>query len=501
MGVALRGILWLVLMVALSGSTFAPSARVDPRVLADTAEGATARFIVVLKAQPNVRALAAAEPNRAARGRIVYDALRRAVQATQPALRAQLDALGARYRAFTVVNAFVVEGDRAVVDALAARADVLAIEADRAFRVNLPRAENAPTAPNGIEWNISKINAPAVWALGYTGQGIVYANADTGVQWTHPALQARYRGWNGAANHNFNWWDAIHFDLNGNGTNPCGYSVAAPCDDHGHGTHTTGTGIGDDGAGNQIGVAPGARWIACRNMEEGWGSPSTYLECFDFFLAPWDLNRQNADPDKRPDVVGNSYACTPAEGCTANTLLAAMDNLRAAGVFMAVAAGNSGPSCATINEPPAIYDSAITVGATDSSDAIASFSSRGPVTVDGSNRRKPDVVAPGVGVRSSRPTNSYAYSSGTSMATPHVAGAVALLWSAFPGLRRNVDLSESVLAVTATRLPITQLCGDDGAGQYPNNVQGYGRIDVRAAYDYYARIALPYVYYFPLIVR
>jgi len=496
---------WLVLcalLLTLSGSTFAPPARVDPRVLEDTAEDATARFIVVLKAQPNTRALVAAEANRAARGHIVFDALRRAAQATQPALRAQLDALGARYRAFTVVNAFVVEGNRAVVDALAARSDVLAIEADRAFRVDLPRAENAPAAPNGIEWNVSQINAPAVWALGYTGQNIVYANADTGVQWTHPALQSHYRGWNGAANHNYHWWDAIHSDLSGNGTNPCGYSVAAPCDDHGHGTHALGIGIGDDGAGNQIGVAPGARWIACRNMEEGWGSPSTYLECFDFFLAPWDLNQQNPDVNRRPDVVGNSYACTPAEGCTANTLLAAMDNLRAAGIFMAVAAGNSGPSCATINEPPAIYDSAITVGATETSDAIASFSSRGPVTVDGSNRRKPDVVAPGVVVRSSVPTDAYGYRSGTSMATPHVAGAVALLWSAFPSLRRNVDLTESVLAITATRLPITQLCGDDSAGQYPNNVQGHGRIDVYAAYDYYARVGPPpYVYYFPFVAK
>lgn len=496
-----RGLFILLVLFALSGSTFTPPARVDPRVLADTADGATARFIVVLRAQTNTRALVAAESNRAARGRIVFDALRRAANATQPAVRAQLDALGARYRAFTVVNALAVEGNRAVVDALAARADVLAIESDRAFRVELERAESAPRAPTAIEWNISKINAPAVWALGYTGQGIVYANADTGVQWNHPALVSKYRGWNGAANHNYNWWDAIHSDLSGNGTNPCGYNSPAPCDDHGHGTHTMGIGIGDDGAGNQIGVAPGARWIACRNMEEGRGSPSTYLECFDFFLAPWDLNQQNPDPDKRPDVVGNSYGCPPNEGCSANSLLVAMDNLRAAGIFMAVAAGNSGPSCERVNEPPAIYDSAISIGATDASDAIASFSSRGPVTIDGSNRRKPDLVAPGVGILSSRPTNSYGFSSGTSMAAPHAAGAAALLWSAFPSLRRNVDLTESVLAITATRLPITQLCGDD-AGQYPNNVQGYGRIDVRAAYDYYARVGPPpYVYYFPLVAR
>jgi subtilisin family serine protease len=426
--------------------------------------------------------------------------LRRAANAAQPAVRAQLDARGVKYRAFYIVNALAVEGDRAVVDALAARADVLAIELDRAFRVNLERGERAASAPSGIEWNVSKINAPAVWALGYTGQNIVYANADTGVQWGHPALQPHYLGWNGAsADHNFAWWDAIHSDLSGNGTNPCGFSVAAPCDDHGHGTHTTGIGIGDDGAGNQIGVAPGAQWIACRNMEQGWGSPSTYIECFEFFLAPWDLNKQNADPNKRPHVVGNSYGCPPSEGCSANSLLTAMDNLRAAGVFMAVSAGNDGYyGCATVDEPPALYDSAISVGATDFGDNIASFSSRGPVTVDGSNRRKPDLVAPGVSVRSSYPSNSYRYDSGTSMAAPHVAGAVALLWSAFPTLARNVDLTESVLATSAVRLVTTQVCGSDAANQYPNNVYGFGRIDVLAAYNYFAR---PYLLFFPFVTN
>ncbi len=490
-------------LFATVGSTFAPTARIDPRVLADSANGATARFLVVLRSRTDTRALAAAERDHAVRGHVVFDALRRAANATQPAVRAQLDALGAKYRAFTIVNAFAVEGNRAVVDALAARADVLAIESDRAFRVNLESAQSV-AAPNAVEWNVSKINAPSVWSLGYIGQNIVYGNADTGVQWDHPALQPHYRGWDGmSADHNFSWWDAIHSDLSGNGTNPCGYSIAAPCDDYGHGTHTLGTGIGDDGAGNQIGVAPGAQWIACRNMEQGWGSPSTYIECFDFFLAPWDLNQQNADPNRRPHAVGNSYGCPPSEGCSANSLLVAMDNLRAAGVFMAVSAGNTGYyGCATINDPPAIYDSAITIGATDSADNIAGFSSRGPVTVDGSNRRKPDLVAPGVSVRSSIPTNGYGNSSGTSMASPHVAGAVALLWSAFPALVRNVDLTESVLANTAAPLVSAQTCGGDVAYQSPNNVYGFGRVDVFAAYNYFTRIGPPpYFFFFPSISK
>jgi len=477
-----------LLFLAPANARAAWRAPIDARVLADTANGSTASFLVVLKAQANARGLAAQAMDARVRGRRVYDGLRAAANAAQPAVRAHLDTLGVNFRAYWIVNALVVEGDRAVVDALAARTDVLAIESNRAFQVALETPRNdALRAPSAVEWGINKINAPLVWARGYTGQGMIYANADTGVQWDHPALQPHYLGWDGAsANHNYAWWDAVHADISGNGTNPCGFSSPTPCDDHGHGTHTTGTGIGDDGAGNQIGVAPGAKWIACRNMENGWGQPSTYIECLQFFLAPTDLDGVNADPDKRPDVVGNSYGClyTAPENCSVNSLLTAMDNLRAAGVFMSVSAGNNGAVCSTIREPPAIYDSAITIGATNSNDTIASFSSLGPVTIDASNRRKPDLVAPGVNVRSSFPGNLYVSMGGTSMASPHVAGAVALLWSAFPALRRNVDVTERILQASAVRLTSTQGCGGDSTMVVPNNEFGYGRIDVDAAFEY-----------------
>jgi subtilisin family serine protease len=340
-----------------------------------------------------------------------------------------------------------------------------------------------PTAPAGVEWNVTWVHAPGVWSLGYSGQGIVYANADTGVQWDHPALQSHYRGWtSAAADHNYNWWDAIHETLT-SGTNPCGLSVTAPCDDHGHGTHTTGTGIGDDGAGNQVGVAPGAQWIACRNMERGYGRPSTYIECLEFFLAPWDLNRANPDPSRHADVVSNSYTCPTSEGCTAHSLQTAVENLRAAGIFMSVSAGNSGSTCSTISSPPGLEDAVITVGATDyQSNVIAGLSSRGPVTVDGSPLRKPDVVAPGISVRSSTLGGGYGLSSGTSMAAPHVAGVVALLWSALPALRGDVDATESLLEESALHLTSSQGCGGDAANAVPNNVYGYGLIDALAAY-------------------
>lgn len=471
--------------------------KIDPRVLEDTAYGKNGHFLVLLSQQAHPRDAARMTSDRASRGFVVFDALRSASASSQPAIRAQLEALGAKYRPYWIVNAFAVEGNRAAVEALAARPDVRAIESDRAFQVPLEKPDTSTVAPqaiNSVGWNLSWINVPSVWALGDTGQNAVYANADTGVQWTHPALQPHYRGWNGTtADHNYNWWDAIHADIDGNG-NPCGFSLAAPCDDQGHGTHTMGTGIGDDGAGNQIGVAPGARWIGCRNMDAGVGRPSTYIECMQFFLAPTDLSGNNPDPNKRPDAVGNSYGCPSSELCSANSLLTAMDNLRAAGVFMSVSAGNSGSACSTVSDPPGLYDSAITVGATGyQTNAIASYSSRGPVTADGSNRKKPDIVAPGSSVRSSYPTNSYSSLNGTSMASPHVAGVVALLWSAFPNLRGNVDHTEYILEQTAVRLTTTQGCGGDTSSQVPNNVYGYGRVDALAAYNYAANelIATP----------
>lgn len=471
-----------------SSAAASTRANVDARVIVDTANGDTAHFLVVLKSQASARALAAQTSDPRARGHLVFEGLRQVASASQSPVRAQLDTLGVKYRAYWIVNVLAVEGDRALVDALAARADVLAIEPDRAFQVQLETPlVGVSRAPDTVEWGVSKINAPAVWTRGYTGQGMIYANADTGVQWDHPALKSHYLGWNGTSvDHNYAWWDAVHADISGNLTNPCGFSIPAPCDDYGHGTHTTGTGIGDDGAGNQIGVAPGAKWIACRNMENGWGQPSTYIECLQFFFAPTDLTGANPDPDKRPDAVGNSYGCvySAPENCQVNSLLTATDNLRAVGVFMSVSAGNDGASCSRIAEPPAIYDSAITVGATNSNDTIAGFSSLGPVTIDGSNRRKPDLVAPGVGVRSSYPGNSYVSMQGTSMASPHVAGAVVLLWSAFPALRRDVDATEMILQQSAVPLLTTKGCGGDTSTTIPNNTFGYGRLDVGAAYTY-----------------
>jgi serine protease AprX len=287
------------------------SSKIDPGVIAATANGGRVSFLLVLREQADLSA-AAQLATKSEKGEFVFNTLRATAGRTQPAVRVALDRLGIAYQAYYIVNSFAVEGgSRELIGQLASRTDVARIESDSGVRMPLPVPQLAPDllplAPSTVEWGVDKINAPEVWAMGFRGRGVVYGVADTGVQWNHPALKNHYRGWNGTGvNHNFNWWDAVHRDVSGNGTNPCGYNLRVPCDDYGHGTHTLGTGVGGDGGKNRIGVAPGAKWIACRNMEQGVGRPSQYIECFQFFLAPWNLMMKNANPLRAADVISNS---------------------------------------------------------------------------------------------------------------------------------------------------------------------------------------------------
>src|SRR5207237_2705874 len=256
---------------------------------------------------------------------------------------------------------------------------------------------------------------------------VVIAGGDTGMRWTNNAPKPDDRGWDGTtANNNQHWHDSIHDSVG----NPCGNDSPEPCDDFFHGSHTIGTAIGDDGGTNQIGMAPGAKWIGCRNMDQGDGTPARYIECMEFFLAPYPLGctPNEGDPTKAPDITTNSWGCPPSEGCSVDSLQAAVEAQAAAGIQMVVAAGNAGPNCSTVQDPPSFYEASYTVGALNTgTDTIASFSSRGRVTIDGSNRIKRDITAPGTNTRSSYNTsdNAYASLSGTSIATPHIAGAMA----------------------------------------------------------------------------
>jgi serine protease AprX len=446
--------------------------------------------LVVLRERADLMA-APAGTDRLAQGERVYGALWQVAGEAQGALRAELDRLGVDYRSFYIVNAIQLTADEALLRALAARPDVAHIVPNTPVP-GIPPGEVAlpAAAPQGIEPNLQRINADDVWALGYTGEGVVVAGQDTGYDWEHPALMAQYRGWDGAtATHDYHWHDAIHENLGGSAGNSCGFDSPVPCDDYGHGTHTMGIMVGDDGASNQIGVAPGARWIGCRNMEEGVGTPATYLECFEFFLAPYPVGGTPAEGVSAlaPHVVNNSWSCPPAEGCdqaAIDLIDQAVSALRQAGIVVVASAGNNGSACETVIHPPAIARDSVSVAAFDHlSGEIAGFSSRGPVTDGSGTHLKPDLAAPGVGVRSSMPGGIYGSMSGTSMAAPHVAGVVALLLSAAPSYAGNVDLIESALTSTAAPRTTSQGCGGDGPASVPNNVWGWGTLDVLAAVE------------------
>lgn len=461
--------------------------KVDPLVLTAAAAG-PAEFLVALTQQADLSG-ASSLKSKQEKGRYVFDTLTALSNQTQSPVITQLDLLGVSYRRFWIVNAIWVRGDLSIVQAMAQRSDVSFIYPSGSGALGLPggtEAEQSSSVENvvlSIGSNISRVKADQVWALGYTGQGVVVAGADTGVAWTHSALKDKYRGWNGtSANHNYNWHDAIK-----NPNTGCPASSPEPCDDDvllggGHGTHTVGTMVGDDGGANQIGMAPGAKWIACRNMNNGLGVVPTYLDCMEWFLAPTDMNGNNPDPAKSPHVINNSWGCV--EGCASPLLKQQIDASRAAGIVYVVSAGNEGDTCNTIAFPLAVYQSAFTVGATNiNNDAIAGFSSRGSVLTNPLEGilRKPDISAPGVNVRSSLRNGGYGNLSGTSMAGPHVAGLVALIISANRCLAGKVDRIEEIIEQSAVHLTTTEGCGGDTNDQVPNNVFGWGRIDALAA--------------------
>jgi subtilisin family serine protease len=490
-----------ILLTGLSASaqTTAWKDKIAPQLQAAFNRGETSDFLVVLREQADVSG-ANNLPTKSAKAHFVYARLEATAGRTQVNALRILREHNAISNSLRLVNAIAVEkADAMLARQLAELPEVAALSSDPWIKFDGPvmqKADDAVAARNTIEWGVAKINAPDVWALGYTGQGITVGGADTGYDWNHPAIHAKYRGWKGdtiAAEHNYNWHDAIHdysplnLDSAGNpGVNNCGLNIQAPCDDQSHGTHTMGTMTGDDGAGNQIGVAPGARWVGCRNMERGWGKPSSYIECFEWFLAPTDLNNQNPNPDKSPHVINNSWYCAVMEGCTDQTinnmLKLAVINLKASGVVVVVSNGNSGPFCATTDGPPAYFEESFSVGATRSDDWIASFSSRGPVLIDSSFRVKPNVSAPGQNVRSSVPNNGYANFSGTSMAGPHVVGLVALVLSAQPALAGHVADIENIIEQTSVFFADTIDCGAGSpGGARPNHAFGWGRVDALAA--------------------
>jgi serine protease AprX len=491
-------LLLLLSFLPLTAQTDKWVSKVSPHVLEKVqAEGKT-DFLIWMKEQAD---LSKAKNLRTKEEKtdFVFTRTLAVAEATQPTVEKLIREHNAPSLSYFFVNALWSEGDLKLIREIAELPQVQFILYNTRFQLDEPLpADTTLATSRAIEWGIQNIKADSVWDMyGVTGAGVVVGGQDTGYKWDHAAIKSQYRGYDSnmdTVNHNYHWHDAIHqIDSHNSGSNPCGLDSPVPCDDHNHGTHTAGTMVGDDGGSNQIGVAPDAKWIGCRNMERGWGTMATYMECFQWFIAPYaiDDSPSQGDPAMAPHVINNSWGCPPSEGCLTDSfpIMDSMVNVvRTAGIVVVVSAGNDGSSCSSVSNPAAIYEGSFSVGATSSSDNIASFSSRGPVTVDGSNRRKPDVSAPGVFVRSCIRNGNYASWNGTSMAGPHVAGAVALIISADPGMAGQVDSIESLLESTARPRTSTQLCGSDTSGQVPNNVYGYGIINVLDAVDWVMNI-------------
>jgi hypothetical protein len=408
---------------------------------------------------------------KAEKGRFVYDSLRAIAASSQADLRRELDAQGASYEPFYIANKILVKsGTLKLMTTLAPRPDVAKITDNHSFQLQEPFKKAAATSiPAGVETNISFIKATDVWTLGFNGQGTVLAGNDTGLSWDHPAIKGHYRGWNGSvADHNYNWWDATNT-----------YKTV-PGDGHGHGTHTTGTMVGDDGMGNQIGVAPGAKTVHCKNMtDSGEGSDATFTTCFQWDLAPWDLKGANADSIKAPDAVNNSWGYRDGGYSGFRDEIAA---LQAAGIFVEASAGNEGSGCRTLRSP-GDYVEVLTTGSVNHAavfpGTMTDFSSRGPSSLDGNYF--PDITAPGENIRSSLPGNTYESWSGTSMAGPHATALIGLLWSAC--ISHQGKVQETAAIITQTASPVTSYVGSCG-GNYttgPNNDWGYGTINALAA--------------------
>lgn len=375
------------------------------------------------------------------------------------------------FQSYYIVNAMAVTSNEEVMKKIAALPEVEKILPNRTRQLN-PLVEGVAekkasltkatdkAETNNTEWNIDRVGAPQVWSeTGIDGTGVVVANIDTGVEWDHPALMGKYRGFDPAnpesANHEFNWFDATA----GQGT---------PYDDHGHGTHTMGTMVGaeEDGS-NKVGVAPGSKWIGVKAFTAAGGTDVDLLEAGEWILAPKDA-AGNPHPEQAPDVVNNSWGGGPGLDEWYRPMV---QNWREAGIVPVFSAGNDGPGDGTI-AAPSNYPESLAVGATTATDGLASFSSRGPSPYDG--EIKPDISAPGANVRSSVPGGGYEGGwNGTSMAGPHVAGTAALLLQADNSL--TVDDLEELMLETADTTTNDQYPED------PNEGYGHGIVNAYTA--------------------
>jgi bacillopeptidase F len=349
-----------------------------------------------------------------------------------------------KIKSFWIFNGLALTANAEVLEELAGMDEIESISLD----VTLSRVQDPPVTDSVSppEWNINAIKAPELWSSGHTGTGTVLASMDTGVDVNHPDLVFRWRGGSNS------WYDP-------------NLEHTTPHDSDGHGTAVMGVMVGGDAGGSAIGVAPGAQWIAVKIFNDaGLAALSGIHAGYQWLLDP----DGDPDTDDAPDVVNNSWGFPDQAGSCLTYFQNDIAALKTAGIGIVFSAGNQ-----MVNESPANNLQSFAVGAVDATKKIAYFSARGPSACDGGTF--PDLVAPGVHVLTADLTfngsypDSYVPMTGTSIAAPHVAGAMGLLLSAAPSL--SIDEIESALAASAMDL------GDTG----PDNTFGNGLLDVMAA--------------------
>jgi bacillopeptidase F len=389
-------------------------------------------------------------PNQALLRAAIVANLRSQSERSLAPLIAFLEKNGARrVRELWLINAVAAILPASTVERLTTYPGISSVRLDEV--IPLPEVMPAVAAPS--EWNIAAVGAGELWNLGFSGQGVVVANMDSGVDLNHPDLAGRWRGGTNS------WFDA--FDS----------TTTAPRDGDGHGTATMSLMVGGDAGGSAIGVAPGAQWIAARVFDDdGNATNSTLHQGFQWLLDP------DGDPatDDAPDVVNNSWGFRSLVDRCYLEFQTDIQTLRAAGIAVVFSAGNEGPNLST-SISPANNPESFAVGAVDAGLAIANFSSRGPSACILDNDVFPEVVAPGVNIKVADrtfglPITPFTYLDGTSFAAPHVAGAMALLRQAFPGL----DPIELESALIDSAVDLGAVGPDDG--------HGFGMLDVLAAY-------------------
>ncbi|MEV6265472.1 S8 family serine peptidase, partial [Streptomyces sp. NPDC051784] len=432
------GVVPAVAAVTADAPSTAATAKIDSALSSAVAKGGDATFYVMLKDEADLTT-AKKQKTHAKAATAAYKALKSHAKDSQRSVNSFLDKRKVGHKDYWIANTVQVTGDQDLVDELAKRSDVASIVKAHSFKldemetsdkkVTKSRTSGAgtDTAAEGDTtptWGVSDVKADQVWdQYEDRGEGIVVASVDSGVQYDHPDLVGNYRGNNGDGTfaNDYNFYDP-------SGTCP---SDGTPCDNAGHGTHTMGTMVGKNG----IGVAPNAKWIAAKGCASDTCSDEDLLEAGQWILAPTDHNGQNPRPDLAPNIVNNSWGSDDPNSPLYQDIV---DSWNAAGIFEAFAAGNDGDgvTCSTTH-PPGSMNTTYGVGSYDSAGKISYFSGFGPSPIDGT--AKPNITAPGSDVESAWPGSSYNTINGTSMATPHVAGAVALLWSAAPSLVGKID--------------------------------------------------------------